>query len=305
MENQQEIKVKTAFAKSVDSERKMVSGYVSTFEWDRMDERFAKGAWDLKNYLNNPVVLWGHDTGSLPIGRNVDLVEDEKGLVAVTEFNRKDEKAMQIFQLFEDRYLNAFSVGFIPKNFVMEPMPDGERKGLVWTEAELYEYSAVSVPANPGARVTREVAERVMKTMGPKYIEMVVTKSFGEQFLVVPKDVAEKEGPGEEGEEIVQSTENGHEPDLEGALKGIITLANAARGSKVPEQTRSLILTASTVFNEILTEQKSKITEEDMLKLTEVTKEFAGIVRLHNPNAAELIDKSISKLESALRSRAE
>lgn len=300
-----EKKSKLAYAKSVDSERKMVTGYVSTFDWDRMDERFAKGAWDLKAYLKNPIVLWGHESWNMPIGRNVDLVEDEKGLIAVTEFNRKDDKAMQVFQLFEDRYLNAFSVGFIPKEFQMEPMPDGERKGLVWTNAELYEYSAVSVPANPGALVGRELAEKIMKTVGPRYIEVLATKSLGEQFLIVPKDVAEKEaGPGEEnGDEPAPTPEP--EPNLEGALKGIITLANTAKGQDIPEQTRSLILTAHTVFSEIIAEYQEKITEEDLAILTDATKEFAGIVKDHNPEHAELITKSISKLENALRSRTE
>jgi HK97 family phage prohead protease len=269
-----------------------------------MEERFSKGAWNLKNYLANPVVLWGHRNDQPPIGRNIALEEDEKGLYAVTEFNKDDATAMQVFGLFQGRFLNAFSVGFIPKAFMMEPMVNSERKGVVFTEAELYEYSAVSVPANPGALVTREVAEQVMKTLGPRYIEMVATKSLGEQFLVVPKELAEKEeGPGEENDE--EPSAEDITPHLEASLKGIITLANAAKGSKLPEQTRSLILTASTVFNEVLTESKEQISEEDMKLLKDATENFASVVKNIHPGAAELVTKSISKIEIALRGRKE
>ena len=291
-----EKKKKLAYVKGIDLEKKTVSGYVSTYEWDRMEERFAQGAWDMKNFMKNPVVLWGHNTTQFPVGRNLSMEEDDKGLFAVTEFNQKDEFAMRVFQLFADRYMNAFSVGFIPKSFVLEPMPGMERKGLVWTEAELYEYSAVPVPANPGALISRELAELVMKTVGPRYVEVLATKSLGEQFLVVPKEKAEED----ETPALAPAPE---EPNLEGSLKGIITLANAAKGSKVPEQTRSLILTATTVFNEILSEQKEEITEDEMKTLGEAMKQFASVVQAHNPEAAELVQKSISKIEVALRGR--
>ena len=72
---------------------------------------------------------------------------------------------------------------------MIEDMPkEGQekRKGLVWTEAELLEYSAVSVPANPGALVSRDVASLARKALGENSIAMV--KAFGaEQFLAMPQ----------------------------------------------------------------------------------------------------------------------
>jgi len=177
-----------ARVKAIDSEKKTVDAHVATFEWDRMDERFAKGSFQLDNFKNNPVVLWAHNQSLPPIGRSIHMEEDDKGLLATTQFDEKSEFAMQIFGLFERKFLNAFSVGFIPKEFIVEPMDgDEERKGLVWTNAELLEYSAVSVPANPGAVVSREIAELAQRALGKNSVAMV--KAFGrDSFISMPAD---------------------------------------------------------------------------------------------------------------------
>ena len=61
--------------------------------------------------------------------------------------------------------MNSFSVGFRPLAIKGEPfILDGEqRQGLVFTKAELVEYSAVPVPANPGATVSRELGDILLK----------------------------------------------------------------------------------------------------------------------------------------------
>jgi len=62
------------------------------------------------------------------------------------------EFANEIFELYKDGFMNAFSVGFIPVD--SEPMEKdsdsvwGAKRFLKW---ELLEYSAVPVPANPEA----------------------------------------------------------------------------------------------------------------------------------------------------------
>ena len=113
-------KIKASYVKSIDAEKKTIQAYVSTYEWDRTEERFIRGAWDLENFKKNPVVLWGHNMHEVPIGKNIELLEDDKGLLATTQFDDKSEKAMAIFSLYERGFLNAFSVGFIRKNLVME-----------------------------------------------------------------------------------------------------------------------------------------------------------------------------------------
>jgi HK97 family phage prohead protease len=289
-----ELKLKRAYANGVDIENKVVDGYVSTYEWDRTEEKFVKGAWDLKHYLANPVVLWAHQGRNLPIGRAIELREDDKGLFARTQFDAGQTFAMDVFGLFQRGFLNAFSVGFMPKTFVMEPLAeDPNRKGIVWTNAELHEYSAVSVPANPGATVTRDVAEQVSKCLGEGYIEVLNTKSAGDQFFVVPP---------ERVAEIVKSREDKN--SLEESLKGIIVLAKAAKGAKVPEQTKTLLLTAHTLFNEMLVESKDEIKPDDLKALAEAVKQFGGVVGNMYPSIKENMDKTISQLDNALKARA-
>ncbi len=41
---------------------------VSTEMKDRANEIVRQSGWELQNYKNNPIVLWGHDYYSLPIG---------------------------------------------------------------------------------------------------------------------------------------------------------------------------------------------------------------------------------------------
>src|SRR5712672_1326038 len=45
---------------------------ISTEVTDRAGEIVRQSGWDLTNYKNNPIVLWGHDYYSLPIGVCVD-----------------------------------------------------------------------------------------------------------------------------------------------------------------------------------------------------------------------------------------
>src|SRR3977135_439738 len=41
---------------------------ISTEDTDRSGEIVKQSGWELANYKNNPIVLWGHDYYSLPIG---------------------------------------------------------------------------------------------------------------------------------------------------------------------------------------------------------------------------------------------
>lgn len=116
---------------------------ISTADVDRQGESVNQSGWDLKNYLANPIVLWGHDYYSLPIGI-CDSIEVVNGnLVAKGRFAPEEANpfAQQVRRLYDLKIVRATSVGFIAKNM----------EGNVITEAELLEFSFVPVPANPAA----------------------------------------------------------------------------------------------------------------------------------------------------------
>ena len=143
-------KVFTGEIKGVDEDKRTLTAYISTKGKDRMDEVLDPSGADLKPFRKNPVVMFGHDYWSTPIAKALWVKQDNKGLVSKMEF-AETEFAEEVFKLYQGGFMNAFSVGFIPKKW-----EDGDGKKQPtrkYTDWELLEYSAVSVPANPDALV--------------------------------------------------------------------------------------------------------------------------------------------------------
>lgn len=130
----------------VDESKQLISGVVgSTGTIDRQGESINPMGWILDNYTKNPVILYGHDYHSLPIGKAVRVWLEDGKLMFDIEFAGTD-LGKEVFQLFKDKFLNAFSVGFIPKKFGVSGVDEYDIM-----EQELLELSAVPVPANPEA----------------------------------------------------------------------------------------------------------------------------------------------------------
>jgi hypothetical protein len=116
---------------------------ISTADQDRQGEVIDQNGWDLSHYKNNPVVLWGHNYTSLPIGV-ADSVDVKGGkLVASGRFAPESANpfAQQVRRLYDAKILRTTSVGFMAR----------EMDGNTITKAELLEFSFVPVPANPMA----------------------------------------------------------------------------------------------------------------------------------------------------------
>jgi len=134
--------------KDIDDIEGTLTAYVSTDARDRMDEVLLPDGADMKNYKRNPVVLFAHDYQSPPIGKALWIKNDGDGIIAKVKF-ASTEFAQEIFTLFKEGIMSAFSVGFIPKQWVDG---DGEKKARrTYEKWELLEFSAVPVPANPEA----------------------------------------------------------------------------------------------------------------------------------------------------------
>ena len=121
----------------------------STETMDRDGEIIKADGWDLKNYKNNPVVLFGHDYGSLPVAKCVKAWVEGGKLKFQDQFPTADEYeyADTVYKLCKGGYLNTVSVGFIPLK--SEPGKGECRK--TFTHQELLEHSIVPVPSNPDA----------------------------------------------------------------------------------------------------------------------------------------------------------
>lgn len=128
---------------------------VSTADRDRQNEIVMQDGWDLSFYKLNPVVLWGHDYGALPIGVCTSINVIDGKLTAQGKFAPASANpfAQQVRMLYELGMVKTTSVGFIPTEF------DSNDRDVV-TKAQLLEFSFVPVPANPYALSLRQVQEK-------------------------------------------------------------------------------------------------------------------------------------------------
>ena len=123
-----------------------IKGYASTNDTDRAGDVIDKEAWEkggLENFGNNPIILFNHDYNR-PIGRATGLETDDRGLKLTANISKS---AGDVTNLVKEGILRAFSVGFRVKDADYIEETDG----LKISDAELFEISVVSVPANQAA----------------------------------------------------------------------------------------------------------------------------------------------------------
>ncbi len=147
----------------IDRDARTVINYISTDAIDRDNEVIEHKGVVLDDYVKNPIVPWAHDYRGLPIGKNLWIKPDRKGLVAKTYFLKHDF-AEDVFDLYTEDIkgtgpaLKAWSVGFIPLKWKDakrdDKVAEDERSQTVrrtYKKWLLLEYSAVPVPSNPEA----------------------------------------------------------------------------------------------------------------------------------------------------------
>jgi HK97 family phage prohead protease len=127
---------------------------LSTFDLDRYGERIDPQGWDIKQFLNNPVVEWSHNYLIPAIGKIEGLAFDDNGLHGLVIFNSKeyDHFAWGIEQRVRAGVIRAGSVGFRIKEIEI-PSKEDSKDGttLIFRKQELVEFSVCNVPANPFA----------------------------------------------------------------------------------------------------------------------------------------------------------
>ena len=121
------------------------------------------------SYLKNPVVLWNH-AHDTPIAKNIALTTVGNDIVGTARFPEEgvSAKSDEIYGLIKSGIINAASIGFMPNFDQMD-----ERKadnspwgtGYEFKEAELLEYSFVSVPSNRSALIQQRsfLADHIAK----------------------------------------------------------------------------------------------------------------------------------------------
>jgi len=176
----------------------------STADVDRYGDIIEVEGWDLKNFKKNSPFLWAHNYQAPPVGTVVKAFTDERGLICHTYFPTDEEIAAQgwpsniptpetVYRLYKIGSLKATSVGFagLEREPITDKKNEGQQTGWRYLKSELYELSAVPVPANPYAVIQQAVQKGV------------VTEKDVAPFLAA----AEPEGEGDNGNHFAELRE--------------------------------------------------------------------------------------------------
>ena len=160
--------------KDFNERERAFTATASTEAIDRDGDILRANGWKLKNYKKNPVVLWGHDAGSLPIAKAKDIRIEDNKLKFRPQFATAEQNpfAEQVFQMFKAGFLRAFSVRFDPIESEDRELTEAEkakygnyyRKPQEYKSLELLEISAVNIPANPEALKSPAMHDFVVKS---------------------------------------------------------------------------------------------------------------------------------------------
>lgn len=142
---------------ALDEGTRTVVAIINTDSVDRDNEVVLPSGLQRLNYAGNPVVCWGHDYQSLPVGTTQWIKGDGKQLIAKYRVSDKTQFARDVWGLLQDGVLRAHSIGFVPieqsppTQQEMLERPDWKGCRNVVRKWELLEFSLVAIPANPEA----------------------------------------------------------------------------------------------------------------------------------------------------------
>ena len=135
------------------------SATVTTSDIDRTGESIDTQGVSIDTYMQNPVVLYGHDYQGLPIGKTTKLTSFKNKMTAQFQLAIAEYPfAATVAAMIKGGYLNAVSIGGIVKQW---------NEDYTQIQAmEMLEFSVVPVPANPSALITASFEEATGKSLG-------------------------------------------------------------------------------------------------------------------------------------------
>jgi HK97 family phage prohead protease len=190
---------------------------ITTNSVDRDRDRVEPKGVILDNYLNNPVVMWGHSYSNPAdvIGRATALEVTDSGIIADFELRpaANDFDPQNIVKLLWDGgWVRTASIGFQPVNAI--PNDIG---GLDYAAWELLEFSLVPIPANQDAL---RLAAKSLDAKSDAFASIVVNPPF-----VVDDATHKSDGIDEDA---VVETETNAEQDADRAAADEAAAVDAA-----------------------------------------------------------------------------
>lgn len=155
------VRFATEGAPEAAADERAVTFVFSDSSVDRYGDTIDARGWALDNFRANPVVLFGHDSGSVEnvIGRAHNLRVQGEQLVGDIEFMTEEvnPQAETVYRMVKGGFLKTVSVGFLPLEWAATK--DKARPGGIdFRKQELMEVSIVPIPANPNALAQAKAA---------------------------------------------------------------------------------------------------------------------------------------------------
>jgi len=189
-----------------------VSGFkLSSARVDSYKDTIDPKGWDLEDFKANPVVLFGHNAGAPPIGRDLARWADDTFLRGVVRYTSKEINPFgdMVARMVKHGFLNTTSVGFAPVEWRMSDDPEREGMfgpGLDFTKQKLKEWSVVPIPANPDALNEARSMLGLDATHMRSLIEWCEKTLDGEGVLIVPRTTVEHARRVAKGNSIAVAT---------------------------------------------------------------------------------------------------
>jgi len=192
----------TIHRKTLDVNKRTMEVIMTTTTKDRDGDIVEALSLKFDNFLKNPVVLWAHDLNCPPIAKVLDVAVKPDRVEAVVQF-AETPFAKEVFGLYADGFLNAWSLGFIPKRIDSIQPDDTNPGGYAHAggyhilDAEVVELSAVPVPANAEAlmkalkKTSPETRKAFAKLAAMEQPE-VQTVAFKTDAIKLPADAFRK-----------------------------------------------------------------------------------------------------------------
>lgn len=152
----------------VEPGQRWVIARISTTVVDRDGDVMLPSGLDMTDFSKNPVVLFGHDSNKLPVGKALDVQQRPNDVLAKIVFADRPSSLPDsqewppdtLHELFKQGILKAFSVGFTIPDNGSRPADQkdrarfGEDVRRIVNRWRLVELSIVPLPANQEALAT-------------------------------------------------------------------------------------------------------------------------------------------------------
>ena len=258
----------------------MIRGMASTNDFDRAGDTISPDAWakgGLKNFENNPIILFNHDYNK-PIGRATGLKVTPNGLELEAKISKSAPEG--VCELVKDGVLGAFSVGFRVKDADYLSETDGYKI----KDAELFEVSVVSVPCNQAATFSlaksfdSEAEYEDFKKTFTNRVDLASQSLAKDDKLSVASDTLD----GAQAQKEIKMSEEVKTPevDLEAFAKKVAEETAAKIAMKQAETKAAEEAAAQEAVEKAAAEAEAKAAQEEEVKQAVVTGVESGTEKL-------------------------